>query len=439
MKAGLAKGKPLVASGPAKFRHLSRFRWFRVVFILICFALSIHLGFIPSLPGHFQPNNSDREFIYELANKMRDFYELLIKMHYLNPDGVAYPPHTIDITLAKKLNMSDDAVILLQLLPYVRVNKPMYNWVNDSSIKFGTSPNGFVFGTSFVDWREGLIIPRITDPFGDEDDLDFKLLDNNEGRRLCYEQGMCIKPWHVVLTHPYHRFLAVNLKTKAISDHQSKESKTHLRGSFDPVLKGTKTEGALRPATCFDLDEFASRPAIEALGDYMQRRIDLEYLPGFLERNSAEDLLFCDYQYDSYKELYIKHGWPSAFNGSAFDAARREWDEMNDALFERTKSLHYIQPLEAGLNSNLQKKNDLEEELNQFPSTDDPEERNSKGRTKADVISLLQGAKEGIFKGQAKLQEAKDRVEQMSEADIDEVARIIRKYGYHEQTIYPWN
>ena len=55
---------------------------------------------------------------------MKELYELLEEMRYLNPNSIAYPPHHspgINITLAASvIGMSAEAITLLSILPYVQ-------------------------------------------------------------------------------------------------------------------------------------------------------------------------------------------------------------------------------------------------------------------------------------------------------------------------------
>jgi hypothetical protein len=71
------------------------------------------------------PRPSEFEtWLQQIADLMKELYELLEEMRYLKPNSIAYPSHHspgINLTLAASvIGMSAEAITLLSLLPYVQ-------------------------------------------------------------------------------------------------------------------------------------------------------------------------------------------------------------------------------------------------------------------------------------------------------------------------------
>jgi hypothetical protein len=93
------------------------------------------------------------------------------------------------------------------------------------------------------------------------------------------------------------------------------------------------------------LDNYPSRLARTALRAYMQKFMDLEWMPGGLRIGTWTG--------DEYARLYREKGWPSSFNRSAFNIARTQW-EKDDAVREEAEApLEKVKQLEANLKGNL--------------------------------------------------------------------------------------
>jgi hypothetical protein len=79
----------------------------------------------------------------EVANIV---YSLLVKMKYLKPETIAYPPHTnpsINTTLTAALGTTAESTLLLQMLPYVTsLPRPFYTW-DENLIMTATKFNAY--------------------------------------------------------------------------------------------------------------------------------------------------------------------------------------------------------------------------------------------------------------------------------------------------------
>lgn len=225
MKTQAEKGEVLLTSTPSRLRTLS-LRSLKLLLFIICSAIvysvasqqcfdpsariSSHLPAWTTLQTPAQPN---QQFVYELADTMKDFYRLLIRMRYLKADAVSYPPHnnpSINVTLARELGMSEDAILLLQQLPYVKTDDCYDGQPEHSFVYFGSAKPKFVLGSLFGDFRDDKMLQESRSPWEPRRGIRSAQMDDSS-------QEPYLKPWHVVLTLPgsyEDKFLAVDLKTR---------------------------------------------------------------------------------------------------------------------------------------------------------------------------------------------------------------------------------
>lgn len=107
-----------------------------------------------------KPEVSEQElWIQDIANLMTDLYTLLEDMAYLPPGSISYPPHiepAINTTLATRIGLSPDAVLVLEKLPYVTTDT---NW-NAYRYK-----NELLLTTQFADMRDDWTLTKSRDPW----------------------------------------------------------------------------------------------------------------------------------------------------------------------------------------------------------------------------------------------------------------------------------
>lgn len=66
----------------------------------------------------------------ELIAGMSELFELLIKMRYISPEHVSYPPHQsppVDVERLRRLGFDDDAIAAAQVMPQLR-HKIVWGW-----------------------------------------------------------------------------------------------------------------------------------------------------------------------------------------------------------------------------------------------------------------------------------------------------------------------
>jgi hypothetical protein len=219
------KASPVGNSPFALPTRASRSRLLKLLIILVpalVYLLRSHLPNSspllgrPRIPFWDAPLTPSQVFVHELAATMEEFYGMLVHMQYLKPEAVSHAPHTnpgINVTLALELKMSPEAIMLLQILPYVQTTDPYYLTAENASVRFGTAANVFMMGTTFADFRNDDELRASRDPwqskYGIYEDVYFE--GDSDG-----DEGEYMKPWQVVLTgtptsSTYEPFVAVNL------------------------------------------------------------------------------------------------------------------------------------------------------------------------------------------------------------------------------------
>ena len=71
-------------------------------------------------------------WVNEVASQISSFYELFVRMGYLSPTCMAYPPHTFDQELLTKLKLSTTVIKLLHALQYI-THHTLVNWSHSAS------------------------------------------------------------------------------------------------------------------------------------------------------------------------------------------------------------------------------------------------------------------------------------------------------------------
>ncbi|KAH8663493.1 hypothetical protein BGZ60DRAFT_411451 [Tricladium varicosporioides] len=343
-----------------------------------------------------KPEVSKQElWIQDVVDLITDLYTLLEGMAYLPPKSISYPPHinpAINNTLAARIGLSSDAILLLEKLPYVMIDT---NW-NAYRYK-----NELLLTTQFADMRDDWTLRKSRDPWHPDtwhprDEEHFKPNSSKDEEVL---GGL--KPWEVALSgvdrinswmsddQPLRGAnMILNLKTRhlfTIGDgagkpHEYNDGSYENRGSVDPVTRDMLAHGenlTFKRTTRARVSHYASRPATEALSDYIHRFKTLEWVPGFVLGDSQ-----IGYACDTYRQLYREHGWPSNFNKVAFEDARKAWHEKTEAQYKATEPIRELQRVEWQLKSDGQKldlyNKHLENIVNFVP---DPQKPWSKAKT----------------------------------------------------------
>ena len=274
-----------------------------------------------SIPSCIMPSSPD-SWLLETAAVMGQFYELFIKMRYLPSDSIAYPPHNsppIDSRLAHALGLSKPAIEFLQLLPYVTGEVA---WG-------GGGEQEFLLGGAFADFRDEDVLEQSRDPlYGSPDESDWA--DGN---------GPYMRPWYVAVNQlgNHGTVMVLDLKSRQLWMEDQEGG-----GTSDPGLQHVKDYRQVsKNRNAFE--NVPSRRVDVVLKDLMRRFVELEWLPGGYYPGNG------DYTADTYKSLYLAHGWPDNFNGTAFDIARQAFEEAKSARYIAEEPFRQVSALRGWL------------------------------------------------------------------------------------------
>lgn len=144
------------------------------------------------------------------------------------------------------------------------------------------------------------------------------------------------------------------------------------------------------------------------------------------------------YQSDSYRELYKQNGWPSAFDGSGFDLARKTWDNEFENFFFRIRTLPRLAAEKDMLGSIDRRIKDLENGL-LLPGDHDhmPDDITTGARLKQYMTDKLEHAKHKKAVVMQKIEEDEKQAAEIRAEDIQLRESIVEKYGFIRPLQYP--
>lgn len=260
-----------------------------------------------SIPPTPMPS-SPPPWLVETASLIGQVYELFIKMRYLPPGSIAYPPHIsppINTHYAHSLGLDRQAIELLQLLPYV----------TGETAWGGGGEQEFILGGTFADFRDEGTLAQSRDP----------LYGSPEGSDWADENGPYMRPWYVALNQlgNHGTIMVLDLKSRHLWMEDQEGPWT-----TDPELRDAAGEHHPISKNRNAFENVPSRPVDVVLKDLMRKFVELEWVPGMPSPGSR------DWSAYTYKRLYLEHGWPDNFNGTAFDIARQAVEDEKSALKE---------------------------------------------------------------------------------------------------------
>jgi hypothetical protein len=149
------------------------------------------------------------------------------------------------------------------------------------------------------------------------------------------------------------------------------------------------------------------------------------------------------YPRDAYKELYIIHGWPSNFDGEAFESARQKWFDEAKASYLAAKPFRDVIKEERQVNFDKTAIEGWEEDLltlNRIQSGEidaqtaqsmlyDARRDTYNSRTREQTLGAIVTVSKRLVDGEARLEEAKKRARQVNEGVRKNRDDIIAKYG----------
>lgn len=117
------------------------------------------------------------------------------------------------------------------------------------------------------------------------------------------------------------------------------------------------------------------------------------------------------YKRDSYKSLYISHGWPDNFNSTAFEKARISWDS-NFAAYERaTKPFGELDQAKYEAKQAREAVTAFKKELEEVEAYEANPVGKKPFRGREHVLEGLKNHKEALVKHEKKILEAREKIE----------------------------
>jgi hypothetical protein len=177
--------------------------------------LGVYTSVDPSIYSDVYPENPDPR-IREVADLMREWYQLFVDMRYIKAENVVFPPHKhlkLDVTKPAAYGFTKDVVDLYQMLPY-HISEPEWN--------FGSDHGEFLMWGEFLDDLRGPDADwwqTVVDPFYGIDDLSPRFgpgvrAEDSETRGWDDENGPYMRPWYAALTQVGNHGSVMVLDTK---------------------------------------------------------------------------------------------------------------------------------------------------------------------------------------------------------------------------------
>ncbi|PYH42275.1 uncharacterized protein BP01DRAFT_359544 [Aspergillus saccharolyticus JOP 1030-1] len=233
--------------------------------------------------------------LHEIADLMSEIYETLVAMRYLDPSGIQRGPHNLTALASHFTTLNIDPAVqyLYSILPYI-----------DPA---AAGHSGFLHGGEFTDFRDAERVEQGRDPF-------YALYGVETVPDYDSEDGAYMRPWVTPLSQ--------------LGNHGSVilyDARRHLIWMIDQEGWST-TDLALRDVEEREpvsvnrnsFEHIPHRDAGEVLRDVVRWYRALDEVPTGGESDGWDEWSALGDD-GSLRELYLKHGWPDAFDGDAFE------------------------------------------------------------------------------------------------------------------------
>lgn len=346
-----------------------------------------------------QISDEQKANLHEVADLMLKIYETLVEMRYLDPKGIVHGPHNITSLDGTDLQLDPTIVYLYSILPYVDEE--------------GAGARDFFHGGTFADFRVADHVEQGRDPFYASPEGDFDAengqyirpwatplsLLGNHGTVLIYD-GKQHRIWAVdqegwsttdpalcseqLLKGTSHE--VVHEKSDwgddSSEDYMSDGSEgdlSHISGNssefwsdesdvarseidhlcedqqddqadfdegFDILDRGEQQEAeeATRSKNTNSFDHIPSRPAGDVLRSINQWYRELKEVPGQGEYSGLEWM-----EPEILRPLYLRNGWPDAFDADAFEVDKARTYGAQRAKYNAEDPLRQVECYEGWL------------------------------------------------------------------------------------------
>lgn len=149
------------------------------------------------------------------------------------------------------------------------------------------------------------------------------------------------------------------------------------------------------------------------------------------------------YPRDTYKELYIAHGWPSNFDGDAFESARQKWLNEAKASYLAAKPFRDVIEKERPVNFDIEAIEGWNKDLFTLDQIESGEidakaamlrgyraaRGTYNGRTRDQTLNAIATVSKRLVDDEANLEDARKRAKEVDEGIRKNRDDIIAKYG----------
>lgn len=336
----------------------------------------------------------------QVADLMTEFYELLAKMGYYDASIIARPPHispSINKTLAAELNYSKAAIDMMEMLPYLNINGNMsvFNW------EAGSYGNEFLLRGVFADMRNDEDLETSRDPYfmGSDSEESGYMLPDYVSLSLGPEEGS---------------MMVVNVQNMKMWTFQ-------MEGNADPATQHIANKEDT--ANWLSPEQYPSRLARDALRDYINKFITLEWMPGALYNGSWDG--------DEHARLYLKNGWRGNFDSAAFYRDRIQWHIDDEARFQAEEPFENVVNLARNVDSLLSGIMRKQEEIKAIDAgTYEGQQYPDMLKHRADLVQSAAEESTYLPQVQAKLEKAREALKSVDPAVKKAREERIAKYGF---------
>ena len=142
---------------------------------------------------------------------------------------------------------------------------------------------------------------------------------------------------------------------------------------------------------------------------------------------------------DVYRALYLEHGWPSNFDGDAFDKARIAWDQEKRANYRASSPIRGLGMLEAThkkdqgvvvrFKADVIEIDKIEANATKPPMWWDPKKKTLNFRTREQLVDAIESVSKRITEDELRIVELRRKVDEVDAKVKEELAEVTKKYG----------
>lgn len=194
-----------------------------------------------------------------------------------------------------------------------------------------------------------------------------------------------------------------------------------MEGNADPATQHIANKEDT--ANWLSPEQYPSRLARDALRDYINKFITLEWMPGALYNGSWDG--------DEHARLYLKNGWRGNFDSAAFYRDRIQWHIDDEARFQAEEPFENVVNLARNVDSLLSGIMRKQEEIKAIDAgTYEGQQYPDMLKHRADLVQSAAEESTYLPQVQAKLEKAREALKSVDPAVKKAREERIAKYGF---------